>query len=104
MVSNLYDLDSVIIEAKEWYDKANGQSYFSARIHVNNAMIFFLPFENGNGDYYLQSAMEKMIAEKFIPSSPAEHQLSRYCAKRGILFHATICPALKRDTIAWAKW
>ena len=53
---------TIDIQAKEWFDKINGTSYFSAVITLNfglkNQKQFKLPFQNGYGEYYQYKALE----------------------------------------------
>ena len=50
------------INAREWFDKINGNSYFSAEIVINygtdSERKYFLPFQYGYGDAYLYQAFE----------------------------------------------
>ena len=52
------------INAKEWFDKVNGNSYFSADIVVNYGMndsqTIKLPFQYGYGDHYQYMAIEQL--------------------------------------------
>jgi hypothetical protein len=52
----LKNLKTIDIEAKEWRDKVNGNSYFSSDITLNYGMndqeIIKLPFQYGYGDFY----------------------------------------------------
>jgi hypothetical protein len=52
------------INAKEWFDKVNGNSYFSAEIVVNYGMndsqTIKLPFQYGYGDHYQYMAIEEL--------------------------------------------
>ena len=59
-------IKSLTIIAKEWFDKANGNSYFSARAFINDAVVV-LPFQYGYGDQYRQTALEAMEKEKWLP-------------------------------------
>ena len=58
----LKQLKTIDIEAKEWRDKINGNSYFSSDITLNYGMdnqeIIKLPFQYGYGDQYYYSSME----------------------------------------------
>jgi hypothetical protein len=40
-------MNSVFIEAKEWFDKTYGNSYFAARIEVDGEEVARLPFQYG---------------------------------------------------------
>jgi hypothetical protein len=50
------------INAREWFDKVNGNSYFSAEITINagqeSQRKYFLPFQYGYGDHYKYQAFE----------------------------------------------
>ena len=52
------------INAKEWFDRINGNSYFSADIVINYGMkdsqTIKLPFQYGYGDHYQYMAIEEL--------------------------------------------
>lgn len=56
----LNELKTIDLTAKEWFDKVNGNSYFSARLVLNygleNQESFTLPFQYGYGSAYEQEA------------------------------------------------
>ena len=58
------------INALEWFDKINGNSYFSCTIVINYSLkdekVLEMPFSYGYGDYYMQAAKELLIKEKLI--------------------------------------
>lgn len=63
----LQDLKTIIITGKEWFDRANGNSYCSARATINFGMddetYVVVPFQYGYGDTYKQetfSAVSKL--------------------------------------------
>ena len=62
------DLKTVDVSAREWNDKINGNSYFSAVVVLNfqqaNQETIKVPFQYGYGDYYQQAAAEA-IAKRF---------------------------------------
>lgn len=55
-------LKTVEIHVKEWFDKVNGNSYFSACVIVNyarpNSFQFNIGFQYGYGNYGEQRALE----------------------------------------------
>ena len=63
-----------IVVAKEWRDKVNGNSYFSAQIEsTEDGSKTKLPFQYGYGDQYKYEALrelvkEKLLEEKIFPS------------------------------------
>ena len=60
-------LQTVDLQVKRWWDKVNGNSYFSARMILNYGMetekTFFIPFQYGYGNFPEQKALE-LLKEK----------------------------------------
>lgn len=52
------------INAKEWFDKANGNSYFSATIYLDDELIGQLPFQYGYGSHYEDIAYRHLVENK----------------------------------------
>ncbi len=65
-IETVNKIKSIEIRAKEWFDKVNGNSYFSARIYINDEQITILPFQYGYGDHYLDMAMEYLTVNNLI--------------------------------------
>jgi len=56
-----------IVVAKEWRDKVNGNSYFSAQIEsVEDGSKTKLPFQYGYGDQYKYEALRELVKEKLL--------------------------------------
>lgn len=55
---------TIDVNAKEWFDKVNGNSYFSAEVVLNygqpNAQTIVLPFQYGYGDAYIYTALREL--------------------------------------------
>ena len=64
------------INAREWFDKINGNSYFSAEIVINygtpSERKYFLPFQYGYGDHYKYQAFE-LLQDKCEISDDINH-------------------------------
>lgn len=64
------NIKTIDIQANEWYDKVNGNSYFSAIITLNYGMKtekhFCLPFQYGYGDHYIDVCHRKLIELNYI--------------------------------------
>lgn len=56
------ELKTIDVQAKEWFDKVNGNSYCSIRVVLNYGMdneeTLLVRFTYGYGDYYKQAATE----------------------------------------------
>ena len=88
----------IIITAKEWFDKKNGNSYFAAKIEVENE-ILFIPFSYGYGESYLYEAIKLLIKENYIPATVQNAwMLKNYCNdKKIVLFYEIQRKCLKRE-------
>ena len=57
----LKDLKTIDINAKEWFDSENGNSYFSSKVTLNyglhNEKSIKLPFQNGYDDAYIHQSL-----------------------------------------------
>lgn len=60
---------SLFIEGREWFDKVNGNSYFSARVWVDGEIVGVLPFQYGYGDHYKSVAQRWLVDNGYLPES-----------------------------------
>ena len=78
----LSQLKTIDINAKEWRDKINGNSYFSSDVILNYGMnkqeTIKVPFQYGYGDYYVYQSLREI--QKLFPKSKwyKENLLSKY--------------------------
>ena len=65
------EVKTIDVNAKEWFDKVNGNSYFAANITLNYGMEdeqqITLPFQYGYGDSYIYAAIKKLNDLELIP-------------------------------------
>ena len=97
-------IKTIDVNAKEWFDKVNGNSYFSARVCMNYGMpsetSFNIPFEYGYGDHYRDVAFKELQKRGYIKDVPeltshwryyqdnnitARHNKQENCLKRELL-------------------
>lgn len=45
-------ISSLFVEAREYFDKTGGNSYFSARIYIDGELRGYLPFQYGYGSQF----------------------------------------------------
>jgi len=94
------------VAAKEWFDKANGNSYFSAVITMTFAdkseKQMVLPFQYGYGDQYQHEAKKHVCA--FLEIDPNSVSMPDY--RRGMgwkTIEHIQSGCLKRDLDKWPK-
>lgn len=100
-------LHTIDISAKEWFDKANGNSYHSVQITTNfgkpDEQTFYAPFQYGYGEAYMQTATKVLQQHKLIPNN-GHLVLWRYCEANNIILRNNITRGCKkRDVVAWGK-
>jgi len=94
---------TIDINAKEWFDKINGNSYFSGTITLNYGMnneeTFLMPFQYGYGSQYEQEAQKTLNQFNKISSNFVEYQsLFSYCKENNIIYrHSIKRNSLKRE-------
>ena len=68
-----FKIKTIDINSKEWFDKINGNSYFSSNITINygmnDAKNIEIPFTYGYGDYSKQYSFEKLFELGYLPTS-----------------------------------
>lgn len=83
-------VNTIDIQAKEWFDKVNGNSYFAGKVIVNkgtdNVREFIMPFQYGYGDSYKYAGLQLLVDEKLIYERFSLYEMK----ERGILFNAYI--------------
>ena len=81
-------MKTIDIHAKEWFDKANGNSYFAATIIIDFGLssekTVKVDFTYGYGDYYLSASFNKLNELELLPNSHGYGSLWRYCNDKGI--------------------
>lgn len=85
-------VNTIDINAKEWFDKVNGNSYFAGSVTLNfgqpDAITLNMPFQYGYGDSYQYAAMS-MLKEKgytdarYMQDLREQNIIVRYNIQRG---------------------
>jgi hypothetical protein len=90
-------MKTIDINAKEWFDKVNGNSYFSAVITLDygtpEAKEYKLPFQYGYGEHYIDMANQFLMSENIIPFKRHENgshePLWQYCKDNNIILRTS---------------
>ena len=84
----------VKIEAKEWFDRVNGNSYFAGTIKVNDK-VYLMPFQYGYDTQYEQAA-KKLLTEFNVISCDYGQTLRGYCLDNNFEYGAFIKTKCKK--------
>jgi hypothetical protein len=101
-------IQSVNVTAKQWFDKVNGNSYFSAQIVINAGLptqqTICVPFQYGYGSAYEYAAFKKLQELGFIRKQDNMCNPYGYFSDNNIpCSYTKIEKCLKREVIAWGK-
>jgi hypothetical protein len=100
-------IKTIDINAKSWFDRVNGNSYFSGWVILNyglkDEIRLKMPFEYGYGDYYIQRAFEVLKEAGYIQDYPGYRSYT-YCKDNNIILRNDIQRGcLKRDVVNFVK-
>lgn len=86
------------INAREWFDKINGNSYFSVQIIVDYDLPtyqkYFLPFQYGYGDYYQWQSLKHLQEIGLVADNISHFWQLR---DNGVIIRTNKRKALKRE-------
>jgi len=86
------------INAREWFDKINGNSYFSASVVIDYGLSthkkYFLPFQYGYGDSFQWASFEHLKKVGEIPENINHLWQLR---DNGVIIRTNKINSLKRD-------
>jgi len=83
-------IKTIDINAIEWFDRVNGNSYFAGTITINygmeNTVELKMPFQYGYGNYYEYEALDVIKNElNCFRSFASDESIWRICQKSGII-------------------
>jgi len=89
---------------KEWFDKANGNSYFSARVWVEGDLKIMLPIQYGYEEHGVYEAIKALSNFTDYPSMTNGQAPWRYCEENKMrLEYYKEENCLQRDVKSWGK-
>ena len=88
---------SLFIEGREWFDKVNGNSYFSARIWVDGEQVAILPFQYGYGSQFEYEAQKKLLELGWLPQEGKNQHLWTIGQELGFDFYSSKTTTNKRE-------
>lgn len=91
----------LVIHGQRWFDKANGNTYHSARAYLDGNLVAVVPFQCGYDDHYLTTALEELVKAKILPELTYDngysYGLRQTCEELGIELKYSAQDSLKRE-------
>jgi len=94
---------SVFVEGKTWFDRSGGNSYFSARIHIDGKIALVLPFQYGYGSAFEYEALKALGVNGHLPEGVEASWPLWRLREVGIDAYSTISEAKKSDVVRFGK-
>lgn len=94
-------MNNILIESKEWFDRVNGNSYFSSRVEIDGEEVAVLPLQYGYGSHHEDMVKEELTKKGLIDlkrSEPLYYLRDREGVQLKVIKHEN---CLKRDVTAW---
>jgi hypothetical protein len=89
-------IKTIDINALNWFDKVNGNSYFAGKVTLNYGLpdkkSFKMPFQYGYGDHYIDVAGELLQRESLVnlkTGGKYNIRLWQYCRDNNIILRTT---------------
>ena len=84
-------MKSITILGRRWFDRVNGNTYFSARAIVDGKEESHIPYAYGYGDQYLQEAWDEVVKRHNLDveryQSGGIEGPSYWCRRNGVALH-----------------
>ena len=90
---------TIDINALEYFDKVNGNSYFAGEVILNYGLkdqsTIILKYQYGYGNQYEYTALKEI--QKLTPIAKSYFSITRFCNNYNIVLRSTINSAKKTD-------
>jgi len=98
---------SIDLQAKEWFDKVNGNSYFSAQVTIDFGLptqkTVYVPFQYGNGDASEWESFRQLEMDGLLSGYKGESP-SRFCRENNIKLNSSKKEkCLQREVKIWGS-
>ena len=94
--------NSVFVDGREWFDRVNGNSYFSARVFVDGVEVARVPFQYGYGSAFEYAAAWALQDLGILPKDDAA-ALWRLCEGAGVTLYRSLQRVTKRECVGWGR-
>lgn len=98
-------IKTIDVNAKEWFDKVNGNSYFSANVIINYGMPEMkeinLPFQYGYGDHYRDVAFKTLQENGYICEIDEHVSHWQYYRNNNIIVRHSKQENCKKRDLTW---
>jgi hypothetical protein len=96
--------DNITIIGRRWFDRINGNTYFSAVGLINGREVVNIPFEYGYGDHYKDCIFRELIKAGYCPdveqySNGSQESFWRYCDRKGAIQYYSVTDVKRKKDL-----
>jgi len=96
--------DNITIIGRRWFDRINGNTYFSAVGLINGKEVVKINYEYGYGDQYIYATFGEMQKAGFCPdveqyNNGGSESLWSYCERKGITKYNTVTDVKRKKDL-----
>lgn len=81
-------IQTLDLQVKRWWDKVNGNSYFSARLildyGIKTEKTFFIPFQYGYGNFPEQKSLELLKEKGYV--KPEKYSMWDFTKSENVIY------------------
>ena len=98
------EVKSITIFGKRWFDRINGNTYFSSVGLVNNKEAVKIPYEYGYGDHYIDRTFQELEKAGFIDDvihheNGSTEPFWRYCDRKNISKYTSVSDVSRKKDL-----
>jgi len=99
----IIEVKAITVIGRRWFDKINGNTYFSADILVNNVLVHSIHYQYGYDDFYMQAAGEWLSKNGY--THPEHYEfggitpLWSYCRDNDITLFNTVTDVMRKKDL-----
>lgn len=103
-ITTVNKIDSITIIGKRWFDRINGNTYFSATGLINGKQVVKIDFDYGYGDQYIWEIFYKLDKLNLLPdvkkyNNGSIEALWSYCDRNKIEYYATVSDVKRKKDL-----
>lgn len=96
--------DNITVIGRRWFDRINGNTYFSAVGIVNGKEVVSIPFEYGYGDHYEDRIFQELEKAGYLPdvkhhNNGSSERLWNYCERNNITKYSTVSDVKRKKDL-----
>ena len=102
-IKSMPPIEAIEVQGRRWFRRGPGNTYFTARIYVNDKLVHTLPVQYGYGNHYLDVAFDWLDEHGYInlgknSNGSRRDQPWNYCKDHGIkLSYEAVDVSTRRD-------